>query len=195
MPAINKYVGKVHYTGLIQGWSEMYYLKANTPTGAKTQLSAIIDLRKPMLSDQVEVTFANVSDLGIKRDSYCALETPVNGDSTVSTWVPNSDNDAIQIRLETADGKHADKYIHGVPDGVVVNNQYDPAALTGAWETLLTALRAGLITNTGHLTKVNPEDPTTWTIADYTSTFNRGYTQRKTGRPFDLRVGRRKAGG
>lgn len=195
MPAVNKYVGKIHYTGVENGWSEAYYLLGNTPAAAKVQLAAIIALRTPMLSDQIEITYANVSDLGLKRESYCALGSPVLGDSTVTTWVPNNDNDCIQVRLETAAGKHADHYFHGVPDSCVVNGSYDPAAEAGAWDDLLDLLIAGLILNCGHLTRVNPEDPSTWTIDAYTNSFKRGYTTRKTGRPFGLRPGRRKAGG
>lgn len=194
MAAINKYVIKLYMDGLQGGWSEVYIAKGETVSAAKSDATALINGRKAMMSNQLTIIYANVSDLGVARDSYLALDGIAEGSMTTTTAVPNRDGDAFLVRMETAGGQHADRYLRGVPDSCIVEAVYDDTGAAGAYETALAAFLTTLKDHTMHLNKVDPADPTTWTLSAWTNTFRRGITYRKTGRPFGALRGRRPPG-
>lgn len=189
MTALSIFLGKIQYAAS-QGWSESYYLKANTLAGAKTNLNALVTARQPMLHSSIDIDYANVSQLGVTRDSYIVINGPLSGSDTVAADAPNRLNDAILLRQESQSGRICNRYIHGVPDNAVVNNAY-VASGNATWDGLLTDYITALKANAGFLKKVDPNDPTTWTVEDWGQVVSRGLTSHKVGRPFDLRPGRR----
>lgn len=191
MPALNIFIGHIYYSGTPQGFSEAYYLKGTTKDAAVLNLQALVTKRKAMLHESIEIVFSNVSQLGVKRDSFITQNDVQAGDSTITTWQPNRLSDAILLRQETATGKVSNRYVHGVPDGVIVAGLYDAAALTGAWDTTLDDYITKVLSETAYLNKVDKTDPTTWVLVDWAKVVKRGATSHKVGRPFDLRRGRR----
>lgn len=191
MAAINKFVIKLFMDGVQGGWSEVYIAKGETVTAAKDNATALINARKAMMSNELTIIYASVSDLGVLRDSYLALDGIEAGDMTPTTAKPNRDGDAFLVRMETADGKHAERYLRGVPDACIIDAVYDDSGVGGVYETALAAFLIALKDNTMHLNKVDPALPSTWTLSAWTNTFRRGITYRKTGRPFGALRGRR----
>lgn len=194
MAAINKYVGKIYFDGLQGGWSEVMILKGETVEAAKLNMTALIDGRKAMMSDQLTIIYANVSDLGVARDSFLAQDGIADGSMTATTAKPNRDGDAFLVRQETAAGKQVPRYLHGVPDACVVDGVYDDAGVAGAYETALAAYLTLLKTHTAYLKKVTPSDPTSWQLIPWETIYRRGITYRKVGRPFGALRGRRPPG-
>jgi len=192
MAAQNKFLFKMFLSGTIQGWSESYYLKGTTKTAALAQAATLVTARKAMLHESITLDYAMVSDIGVNRDSYIAISSPQEGDSTVTTWSPNRLQDAILLRQQTATGKVSNRYIHGVPDGVIINQRYDPTALAGAWDTVLNAYITALKDNTAYLSKTGPSGSETFTLSDWDQVVQRGATEHKVGRPFELHPGRRR---
>lgn len=190
MPAESVYIGRLHLSGLTQGWSEVYYLNGNTKAAALTNMTAIITARKAILSDSIALDYANVSQFGVNRDSYIALESPTEGDMTATTWKPNRLADCLLLRQETATGKVSNRYVHGIPDAVIVDQEYDAAGIGVAWTTPLTAFLAALKDNTGFLLTDKTVTPNTHTVVAWDKVVNRGLTGRKVGRPFVTRPGR-----
>jgi hypothetical protein len=189
MSALNIFLGKIQYAAA-QGWSESYYLKGTTLAAAKVNLNALVTARLPMLHSSIDIDYANVSQLGVNRDSYIVINGPQAGTDTITADAPNRLSDAILLRQESLGGRICNRYMHGVPDNAVLNNSY-VATGNAAWDALLTAYITALKANSGFLKKVNPADPTTWLIEDWGQVVSRGLTSHKVGRPFDLRPGRR----
>lgn len=191
MSALNIFIGRIFFSGSPQGFSEAYFCKGTTKDAAVLNLQALVTKRRAMLHESIDIVYSNVSQLGVKRDSYIAQDDVLSGDSTITTWQPNRLADAILLRQETATGKVANRYVHGVPDGVIVNGLYDGSLLAGAWDTVLDDYITKVKSETAYLNKVDKTDPTTWVLVDWNKVIKRGATSKKLGRPFDLRRGRR----
>lgn len=190
MSALNIFLGKIQVSGLGQGFSESYWLKAVTLTAAKTALTALVNARKALLSSILFIEYANVSQLGVSRDSYIVISAPTMGSDTVVANIPNRLNDAILIRQESVGGRICNRYLHGVPDPAAVGGNYLVGAVA-AWDTLLATYITALGTNSGFLNKHASNDPTTWTVDDWGTIVPRGLTDHKVGRPFGQQAGKR----
>lgn len=189
MSALNIFLGKIQF-GSVGGFSESYYLKGVTLAAAKINLSALVTARQAMLHSSIDIEYANVSQLGVNRDSYIVINGPQAGSDTVTVNAPNRLQDAILLRQESQGGRICNRYVHDVPDPSVVNGSYVASGVP-AWDTALTAYIVALKANAGFLKKVNPLDPTTWIIEDWGQVVSRGLTSHKIGRPFDMQRGRR----
>lgn len=190
MTAVNIFLGKLQVSGLGQGFSESYWLKGNTITAAKTALSAIVTARKALLASIFFIEYANVSQLGVSRDSFIVISQPTIGTDTVTANIPNRLQDAILLRQESALGRICNRYLHGVPDPACVGGNYVVGAVA-AWDTLLATYITALTTNTGFLNKHASTDPANWTVDDWGTIVQRGLTDHKVGRPFGQQAGKR----
>lgn len=188
--SVSIYLGKIQYSGVPQGFSESYYLTGSTLSAAKTALSNLVTARKGMISNTLDIEYANVSQLGVKRDSFIVINGPQAGSDTVTANVPNRLSDALLIRQESQAGRICNRYLHGVPDPAVINGSYLVGGVA-AFDTALAAYLTALQTNSGFLKKVNPADQSTWIVETWGTITNRGLTSHKVGRPFDLQRGRR----
>lgn len=191
MPAYPIFFAKLDFAGQGQGWSEVFTMNANTVSAAKTAAADLIAKRLACLSADIELVYANLTQLGVKRKAFALVTSIQVGVLASPANDANDVADCILLRQETADGDHANRFLHAPPDDAIVSGIYTTGAVA-AYDTALTAMRASIIADTGYLRKVNKDDPATWSVVSWTSTAIRGKTRHKVGRPFDERAGKRR---
>jgi hypothetical protein len=183
---------KMDFAGQGQGWSEVFTMKSTVLTDAKTDAASLITGRLAMLSADIELVYANLTKLGIKRKSYAMVNDITPGVLASPAADANDVADCLLLRQETAAGDHANRFLHAPPDPSIVSGAYFPTGLAG-YDTALAAFRASILSKTSYLLKPNKTDPTTWSLVAWTSTVIRGKTRHKVGRPFDERAGKRRS--
>lgn len=117
----------LNFDGNENGWSERLYL----PTGSSPPVALatlICQYRLLCLSPDCKLVWAKVSQVGNPRDARaCLLSFPVVGGYTgvltgsppvpiAGTNTTDNDQDSVMIRIETAQGRWANRWLHGIPD-------------------------------------------------------------------------------
>ncbi len=108
------------FSGNQQGVSETVYLPDADRASAITSAQDVLRWRLACLSAGLTCDFARVSKWGGQRDSSVVADAfPITGGWPGSTFSVNIISDALTVRLETAEGKWANRWLHGVPDAAI----------------------------------------------------------------------------
>jgi hypothetical protein len=173
---------KDSFTGL--GWSEKYWLNASGYDSAMTKLTAIRTARVALFSTQVSVIYSRVSNPSVKGDAKIVGGTIESVPGTLTATDQSHPSLCLLIRQEDAVGKHANRYLHAVPEEIQTAGVYDPDSLAG-WAAKIEAYDTA-VTSNSVLLHVPRGDVVTATSSAIESMITIRVSNKKVGRPFDL---------
>lgn len=224
------FFGVLHISGPGGGWSEKYPMNAGLSqrADAVNNFAELATHRATCLADGFSIVWARVSPADSDRQSFAVINQPLKpglqprpdpapADANMTS---NSVEAALHFRLETPEGRWANRLFRGIRDDVIadnslgewvgftplgVNDAYlpltamigDPAVNTfstiAPWKNLLKAIRTH--TKIAHpvYEVVNRKRTLVgWDLFNIASVQLRGVAAKKTGRPFGQSPGRAK---
>jgi hypothetical protein len=177
-----------------QGWSEVYPLAATTYATAETAINDLVNARLDMLPVADSILGWRISDIDVKGDSKVELIEQQGSYDAAGTppAEPDVATTVIKIRADTADHLHRGvRYLHGIPDRVVLGGVYNPDA---AFSTAMTAYLALLVTSVDiksrQIVAPGPPPVIVYTFHAIGECVVDGVWSRKVGRPFGLHRGK-----
>lgn len=212
----------MHFKSANQGWSERHWLAPVSPTSLNSTVKTIVDMRLALLPPSLSLVYAKTSRVGKPPDSipvkysYPAAGT-FPGDVVVAPATvpdPGSINIevsqvAVGVRVWTADGTAANRWIHGIPDNRVTAEVLTDAILTATapppaantlantvdWPTRFGMYMYLISTLTVFGRKVRSiTGVATWYSDVLADMMVAGVVTKKTGRPFRQRAGHARVG-
>lgn len=188
------------------GWSEKFNLPEDNYAAAVLKMALICAWRAAMLAPGCVIEWARVSIAGNPKEAMAAIDRPLPSlfidQQNVGVGPVNDPEVALHFRLETADGKHADRLVRGINDLWVRDTLIDPllAPLTPLTPlpllepnlnnlAVIRSFMQVLLANTVHARR-QAGVPPTYVTTDWARIIYRGVTNRKTGRPFGMSRGR-----
>lgn len=171
------------------GWSEEYWIQADTALNAVNLMNQLYPLRAALMSTQYVFTYFRVSDDNIRGDAQIEEISTADGSGLIDAAGAPPEMAAL-VRFELADRHHAMRFFHGL-----ANNQYDNffqilPAING-WDASFILLRDFLELNAVVWSK-DFNAATYHNRAIITATYGR-VREHRVGRPFRLYRGRRVA--
>jgi hypothetical protein len=202
----------MYFAGNNQGWSESAYLKTGAQLDAKTAATAILTARLWILPATCELVWAKYSNQGKPRDRIGVQKKyPIDGyyvnfDDTKppSYYTMNRIKDAVEMAIETDVGDFCTRFLHGVPDFCVQDDEllgdvvvpgtpipYPPTVYT-TWYDLLGSYLATIKANSSMFRWYRPTTggsavPQT---SDISQIYVRRLRDRKVGEVFGRSLGR-----
>lgn len=142
-PVTNLWCLTMFFKSQAQGWSERHFLADGAATALLSTSQQLADYRLALLPASCSLVYARYSNMGGRRDSiplkyaYPALGSYLGEPAPPGTPAAGTTNIevsqiAVEMRIWTADGTAASRWVHGVPDARVTA------------ETLTTALTAAV---------------------------------------------------
>jgi hypothetical protein len=191
---VAQYKGTIIFSGGDSGWTETYYLLASTPSGAATNLLAVIADRVAIMHSTLLVISAHISDVTIRGDSIVVLSTPEPGDAVDATGYLTLDS-AVVVKWQVGVFNRNKTFIRGIPNGQQLDG-FTNFDLT--FSGLLSTYFATVIANCVFpVTVRNLTPPPAYNVVSYSPPTagapNPRIGRRKSGRPIGLPRGRRVA--
>lgn len=198
----------MHFAYKKQGWTEkLYFAGANYEDGMATA-QRLLKRRRKLLPQNCEVVWAKLNFRGGPREARRLGSFPQLGlasapdDELVPGLLtsapdafPDAPTTALMYRLETEEGKWANRYLHCLPDSVIANFNLaaavtipeDPAvtadAASATWYTALGDYLADIRNSTKFVSEIaNGEED--FLIDDIDDVSIQKITSHKVGRPF-----------
>lgn len=204
------FVVAMYFSGDGAGWSERCFIIASSRSSAITAAKTIGDLRLAILPNTCQMDWMKVTEFGGSRDSSAVYTSYPQvgtwaGDSDGSTeadYSPNRIEDALVLRFETDAGEFTQRYLHGVPDVTVNQDELNRGISTASSVPAVPLVGAPTwaVAVGGYMYLLKT---TTFLFRQRTSGANvvkeqsaianisvRRIRGHKTGRPFGLQVGR-----
>lgn len=140
------YVGTLYFEAGIAGWSEKYYMDADSRTGAINQLTLLANARKNIMPFNIKLAYARVSQAGNPRDGnavdaimgmgnwgsgLATMQAPPAADVIASHVNCDFPSTALFCRQEGVAGGWLTRYYRGIPDSKV--NGLTALVGTGIW--------------------------------------------------------------
>ncbi len=174
------------------GWSNVFYLSAVDYNDGRTKLNAIIDSLVTLMTTNVTVQFARLSNVEVKGDSLLFAPTATAGTLTPDAAGDEDVNICARCLFTTADHIHrANCYIHDIrpSDLEIINGQTRLKATSPYRNAAGNAFIADVVANAVNWQKRTlPPVTAAWD----SGAFGTATSVRRAGRPFGLPRGRRR---
>lgn len=194
------------------GVSEKLYLGSANIADALTLAAKFLLWRLACLPQALKVEWASVTQRGAPADGRAVgLTFPLDGAWPGSTFTsptdddksPNLRSDALRYRLETAEGPSSTRWLHGVPDTQISQDELVAAVTAASGDPgLIVATNLSWVAAAGkylglvatqskfYREKKNGSNPVIKESFDIAALIIRGVRNKTMGRPFGLSVAR-----